>query len=163
MQTSSLQSVYRKLHLTLNESVAVFNLIVVVCSSLAVAIVVFFELFEGMGFYLAMGFFALGLYFIYKKMMRDPLMLALDQYIKDVNQSGLTGDELLALKVLPTNGTLRRFNKYNTMLKDEGIKKLYQGLSHLSFSTEVNEIDENYRDAVKIIKEINRIRNQARG
>lgn len=150
-----LKLVYKTLHSTLQESAAPYNLLIIISMVIVVAISAAFELFDGLAFFLLMGIYFVGIYFLYKKMMRDPLITSLEEYTSAIRQSRLTGDELLALKVLPTKADLNRFRKYNIALQREGAQKLFTGLKNLNFSGDHSQIDASYHETINTIRGFN--------
>lgn len=149
---SSVQKAYQRFHATLQASAAGFNLLVVGSVIITVVVAAMTGMLGGIGFFFIMAVFAVGMYYAHKVMMKDPLYAAIDHYLQHVNESKLSGDALLQLRALPTKQNLRRFSKYSIALQRSSSARLFKGLRHLTFTGELNQIEEPYQETVKLIR-----------
>lgn len=88
-------------------------------------------------------------------MVRKPLYIRIDTYLKQISDSQLTGDELLKDGLLPDNRLLKKFFKHSIELRNAGMLRLYRGLLSLSITARP-ELFPEHSDIITILNSIRR-------
>lgn len=88
-------------------------------------------------------------------MVRKPLYIRIDTYLKQINDSQLSGDELLKDGLLPDNRLLKKFYRYSIELRNAGLLRLYRGLLTLNITAKP-ELFPEHSDIITILNSVRR-------
>ena len=88
-------------------------------------------------------------------MVRKPLYIRIDIYLKQINDSQKSGDELLKDGLLPDNRLLKKFYKHSIELRNAGLLRLYRGLLSLNI-TASPELFPEHSDIITILNSVRR-------
>ena len=88
-------------------------------------------------------------------MVRKPLYIRIDSYLKQINDSQLSGDELIKEGLLPDNLLLKKFYRYSIELRNAGLLRLYRGLLTLNITTRP-ELFPEHSDIITILNSVRR-------